>query len=215
MTKAALVIALGALCVIGSSSCATSGTNPSESTSPRIHTWDRSAIDTLLRMEREDQLDRGNETAIAASDTAVLFRMIRGDSVRSRWLQRAVAERGWPSKSSFGDSVSMAAWLILQHSPLNEWQNSMRAPLDSLAKAGEVRRSEVAMFTDRVLVHQKKPQIYGTQFDFAGGKLVASRIADVKGLDERRAAVGLPPMNEYVKKLAEVYRIPVVWPPES
>ena len=198
MKKAALVIALGALCVVAVSSCAPTRTNPAESTAPRVRAWDRSSIDTLIMMGREDQLDRDNGTAIAASDTAVLFQMIRGDSVRSRWLQRAVAERGWPSKSSFGDSVSMAAWLILQHSPLNEWQNSMRAPLDSLAKAGEVRRSEVAMFTDRVLVHQKKPQIYGTQFDFAGGKLVASPIADLKGLDERRAAVGLPTMNEYV-----------------
>jgi len=33
------------------------------------------------------------------------------------------------------------------------------------------------------------------------------------GIDGRRASVGLPPMAEYVRMLAEQTKLPVVWPP--
>jgi hypothetical protein len=33
-------------------------------------------------------------------------------------------------------------------------------------------------------------------------------------LDAPRAAVGLPPVEEYVRVLAEAYELPVEWPPE-
>jgi hypothetical protein len=69
------------------------------------------------------------------------------------------------------------------------------------------------MFTDRVLVHRGKPQRYGSQFDFAGGRLVPAPIEDLPGLDARRAAIGLMPMAEYARMLGELYKIPVVWPP--
>jgi len=34
-------------------------------------------------------------------------------------------------------------------------------------------------------------------------------------LDSLRRSVGMPPMSEYVKTLAEMYRMPVEWPPSD
>jgi hypothetical protein len=42
---------------------------------------------------------------------------------------------------------------------------------------------------------------------------VPARIADLSRLDALRAAMGLPPMADYVRMLGEMYGLPVAWPP--
>jgi hypothetical protein len=172
--------------------------------------------DTLVRKGVEDQAGRDSVTlAIASNDTAFLGRLARGDSVRSRWLQQVVAERGWPRRSVFGDEAAGAAWLIVQHSPMIEFQEAMLPVLETEERRGEVRPPDVAMLSDRIRMHRHQPQRYGTQFSLKGDKLVADSILDLTKLDSLRAAVGLPPMTEYVNVLAEMYRMPVEWPPSS
>ena len=45
------------------------------------------------------------------------------------------------------------------------------------------------------------------------GRLLPEPVSDTAGLDARRAAVGLPPMAEYVRRMQEQFQVPVVWPP--
>jgi hypothetical protein len=171
-------------------------------------------IDSLLILGREDQEDReALEGADIARDTAKLFRALRGDSARTKWLRHAVRERGWPRRSVVGDTAAKAAWLMLQHTEFHDWADEMLPVLERLTDSGDVKRSELALFTDRVLMHRGQPQRYGSQFNFVDGRMVAYRIEDLAQLDTRRAAVGLPPMAEYVRVLGEAYKLPVVWPP--
>ena len=181
----------------------------------RSAAWSAALADSLVTLGREDQAGRDALGAAAArGDTATLLRSLRADSARSRWLRGAVRTRGWPLRAAVGDSTAAAAWLILQHSPLYDWQEEMLPTLESLASRGEIRPADLALFTDRVLVHRHQPQRYGTQFDMAGGRLVAFPIANLAQVDSLRATVGLPPMAEYVRMLHELYNLPVVWPPE-
>jgi hypothetical protein len=176
--------------------------------------WDVSRIDTLLRLGREDQAGReALAQAATAQDTATLLATLRADSGRTRWLRAAVARDGWPARSTAGDSAQQAAWLILQHSPDTAWQAAMLPDLERLASSGELPTPDVALLTDRILVHRGQPQRYGSQFDMADGRLVPEPVVDLAGLDARRASVGLPPMAEYVRMLAEQTKLPVVWPP--
>jgi hypothetical protein len=178
--------------------------------------WTARLVDTLVRLGREDQEGReGSARAVAANDTGTLLRTMRADSARSRWLRRTVAERGWPARSVVGRDAARSAWLILQHTPYHDWQREMLPTLERLAERGELPRGELATLTDRVLVRLGQRQRYGTQFDFAGGRLVPAPVEDLAGLDARRAAIGMPPMAEYVRTLGEVYGLPVVWPPPS
>jgi hypothetical protein len=172
-------------------------------------------IATLVQLGRDDQRGRADlARAAAAQDTATLARSMSADSARTVWLRRTVGTYGWPVRRTVGAEAADAAWLIVQHSPMADWQAGMLPTLERLAARGELPRADVALLTDRVLVHRGEPQRYGSQFDMVDGRLVAARTADLAGLDRRRAAIGLPPMAVYVRTLREMYGLPVVWPPK-
>lgn len=201
--------------VLAGVACAVQGApHATGSPSAGVHAWSAVLVDTLVRLGREDQSGRAAlAQAAATQDTATLFQSLRADTARSLWLRSVVREHGWPTRGSAGDSASHAAWLILQHSPFYDWQSEMLPTLEQLADSGELLRPDLALFTDRVLIHRGEPQRYGSQFDLVDGRLVPAPIADIPQLDARRAAMGLPPMAEYVRMLAELYKLPVVWPP--
>jgi hypothetical protein len=170
--------------------------------------------DELLRLGREDQAAReGFGPAAAANDTAYMRRLMRGDSLRTVRLREIVSASGWPGRRLVGREAAKSAWLILQHSNALDLQQALLPKLWLAADSGEVSKGEIAMLTDRVLLRSGKRQRYGTGFSLQGGRMVLDSVETLDGLDARRAAVGLPPMAEYAKKLAEVYKLPVVWPP--
>jgi hypothetical protein len=180
----------------------------------------RTQLDTslraeLLRLGAQDQEGREDIPAVVArGDTATLFRFMKADSARTLRLKDIVARHGWPTRALVGKDGVEAAWLILQHSSDNAWQERMLPVLERAAAAGQISRTDVALLTDRVLVHGGKPQRYGNSFSLKDRRLVADPIEDMGGLDVRRAALGLPPMREYVRQLGEAYKMPVEWPPK-
>lgn len=176
--------------------------------------WTATLADSLVQLGREDQQGREElGRAAAEQDTATLFAALRADSARTRWLRSTVERSGWPMRATVGDSASKSAWLILQHSPDTAWQGEMLPVLERLGRAGELPLPDVALLTDRILVQRGEPQLYGSQFHMVGGRLEASPIADVAGVDILRSGMGLPPMSEYVRLLGDAMKLPVVWPP--
>jgi hypothetical protein len=169
----------------------------------------------LVRLAREDQADREDVgDALKASDAGYMKRMSEHDAARTAKLKAIVAEHGWPTVALVGKDGVNAAWLLLQHTEDVAWQASLLPAVERAAAAGEVRQQDVATLTDRVLVRAGKPQRYGCSFSLREGKMVADPIEDLDHLDARRAAVGLPPMEEYVRVLADAYELPVEWPPK-
>jgi hypothetical protein len=50
------------------------------------------------------------------------------------------------------------------------------------------------------------PQVYGTQFDWdERGEMRPRPIADESHVDERRAAIGLPPLAEKLREIREAF----------
>lgn len=170
----------------------------------------------LQRLGREDQADRDRfSDALKANDAASIKRLNDGDAARTSRLKAIVAEHGWPSVALVGKEGVSAAFLLLQHTDDWAWQASLLPAVERAAAAGEVSKGEVATLVDRVLVRSGKPQRYGCSFSLHEGKMVADPIEDAAHVDERRAAMGLPPMAEYARVLADVYEMPVEWPPRQ
>lgn len=91
--------------------------------------------------------------------------------------------------------------LVVQHS------SSLQERVLALAKAmppGQISPEKLAMLEDRVLVHQGKPQRFGTQFT-AGpdGVFRFPPVSETARLDARRSAAGMPPLRQYVCLLEE------------
>ena len=103
-----------------------------------------------------------------------------------------------------------AFFLLLQHSGDTALKEKCRPRIENALQEKVLSPSEYASFIDRLLTDQKKPQIFGSNFESKDGKLVMSPAEDIKNLDARRRQIGLPPVAEYVKMLKEFYKLEVV-----
>jgi hypothetical protein len=160
--------------------------------------------DRMTKMPASSRIDPSDEFH------ALMKKQEEIDKKNLRRLNEIIKQHGWPGKSLVGERASHAAFLILQHADLSHQQRYLPV-LKEAASKGEARPSDVAMLEDRVLVGEGKEQIYGTQLHFGpetGGRWELYPILDEEKVDERRAAVGLPPLAEYLKAFGVEYRPP-------
>jgi hypothetical protein len=66
---------------------------------------------------------------------------------------------------------------------------------------------DLAYLTDRVLMHRGEPQVYGTQYQVIHGEVSLWSVRDPDRLDQRRAALGLPPEAENRARLLAAERL--------
>jgi hypothetical protein len=159
----------------------------------------------ILRMKEADQNMRKQdfETGEGWDDEV--------DASNTEAMRNIIKEIGWPTKSKVGVEASRAAWLLVQHADHNTLFQEECLRLMKEQSLGEVDPRDMAYLEDRILVHTERKQRYGTQFGETrdeSGKLIAygpRPIDDEEHIDERRAEVGLEPMEEYIKEITGRY----------
>jgi RNase P protein component len=174
----------------------------------------------LLRMKAQDQRYRGQMQAeiikMSSSGTteqskefkAVLKKQNEIDRKNLVRLAEIIKRHGWPGRSLVGEEATNASVLILQHADLT-FQKKYFSLVKEGARKGEVRAADAAMLEDRILMLEGKKQIYGSAVQSGpetGGKLQLHPIEDEDHVDERRAAVGLMPLAEYLKQFGLEYK---------
>lgn len=117
------------------------------------------------------------------------------DKKHTEKLKQIVQRIGWPTISLVGTEASNGAWLLVQHADHDlAFQKSCLALMMDLA-SNEIDPANVAYLTDRILMSEKKPQIYGTQFYYdQSQKPELHLIEDRPNLNKRRASIGLEPI---------------------
>lgn len=120
-------------------------------------------------------------------------------------LQRIIDEHGWPGLSLVGEEGAQAAWLIAQHAISNPvLQRTCMAHIARAVQENEAPPPYFAFLTDRILYNQRKPQQFGTVFDWdEDDELSPWIIDDEDNVDERRASVGLPPLADAVATMRQ------------
>lgn len=158
----------------------------------------------LLRMQSFDQYVRSR--SLKEPDY-----WIEGlDEKHTARLQEIVDFVGWPTASKVGKEAADAAWLIAQHADHDvRFQRSCLAKMKATAY-GEVEPRHVAMLEDRVRVNEGRLQVYGTQFTQRFGKHVPRPMENPRHVDERRAKMGLAPLEEGIRGMYEKYGAPNV-----
>ncbi|HET6765530.1 MAG TPA: DUF6624 domain-containing protein, partial [Longimicrobiaceae bacterium] len=173
----------------------------------------------LLEMEKADQAAREPlETAFSpgakpdsARMVAIFTRLQRVDSANLARLKEMVREHGWPDAPRVGPEAAQAVFLLVQHADRDvPFQKEYLGWLESAYHAGLLPRGggqALALLTDRVRTAEGRPQLYGSQVDITGGRAVVKPIEDAEHVDVRRAALGLPPLAEYLAMLREMYHL--------
>jgi Family of unknown function (DUF6624) len=136
-------------------------------------------------------------------------RVLSVDADNVGWLESVVVEVGWPGRSMVGEDGAHAAWLLAQHADRDPaFQRRCLDLITEAAEHGEASLAELAYLTDRVLLAEGQPQEYGTQAEGRQGGYVARSLRDPEHVDERRAAMSLGPLNEYLARMADSYGPP-------
>jgi hypothetical protein len=151
--------------------------------------------DELLAMMEEDQAEQTGQVQTDNYDARVAR------------LAEILDEHGWPTFDLVGEDGSTAAWVIAQHADLDpELQQRALELLRQAAEKGEASRGDLAYLEDRVAVAAGKDQLYGTQMRCAedGSPVPATPISDEASVDERRAAAGLAPLQDYVAEMTAI-----------
>lgn len=118
-------------------------------------------------------------------------------------LRIIITKIGWPTIRKVGYEANKAAMMILH--------NAISCPklyyealplLIELANKKEIASLEAAIIYDRICYFEMRPQKYGTQFDYDHNEeLNPWEIEDYPKVDVYRNQVGLPPLDEAIKKI--------------
>lgn len=152
--------------------------------------------DELLKMRELDQTYRQPGKPVDLQKAAEI------DDQNLGRMKEIIATFGYPTKSMVGRDGTRAAWLIIQHADRDRaFQLEILKTMERLLPAGEVFADQYAYLFDRT----HRPQRFGTQ-----GRCIDQttwqplEIEDKGKVDQYRAEVGLPPLEEYVKKISEM-----------
>ena len=157
----------------------------------------------FLRMYRLDQMGR---EAMLKIDLSTLPPEQEQAANRAMWQAQNHADEanldavlamlppeGWFLKSRYGEGPSQTAFLIIQHSNLEQWRRFVPV-LEPLVAAGEVDGAQFGLMYDRLAVNEGRPQRYGTQVTCKNGRWVIDydNLEDPANADHRRAEAGFP-----------------------
>lgn len=125
------------------------------------------------------------------------------DRKNTNEIKKIISEFGWPGKSLVGKRVARAAWLLVQHADHNlNFQKKCLRLLKKAVDENEAEKKHLAYLTDRVLIHQNKKQLFGTQFrGNKDGKFTSFPIKDAEKIDLRRKEMGLESLLKCKKKM--------------
>lgn len=133
----------------------------------------------------------------------------RKDSVNLVKVKAILDKYGWLGPDVVGNSGAVTLFLVIQHAD-QQTQEKYLPAMRNAVKNGKANPANLALLEDRVALEEGKKQIYGSQIgrDEKTGKFYIRPIEDEINVDKRRAAVGLPPLKDYVKQWGILYVSP-------
>ncbi len=151
----------------------------------------------LVKLAEEDGRVRAELAATGELFKGYNAQMREVHEANADELQKILDEFGWPGEPLAGKDGAAAAWLILQHAIGRPALQRGSVPLLKEAVArGEVPAAQVAYLEDRIAFSEKRPQKYGTQWDWGrDGRMHVWTLADPERVNDFRASVGLPPLT--------------------
>lgn len=178
--------------------------------------WTKLA-EELLSMEAEDIAVRERLVVEGVLYDGYHPEMEAVHKKNSAALERIVEEYGWPGNMTVGEDAARAACRIALNSIsspdlMRKWLPLMQ----TVAEAGDIDFRYVALIEDCICFHERRPQKYGTIFDWdENGNMSPWTLQDPPNVDERRMEIGLPPLVQQIEDCRESARRENAQPPED
>ena len=107
-------------------------------------------------------------------------------------LKALLETMGWPHLSIHGQETCRHAWMIVLHSDRDvAFQREVVALMEPLLNGAEVEPVSFAALSDRIAIHEDRPQRWGMFYRLVNGEKEFLPIDDPENLAERRAELGL------------------------
>ena len=130
------------------------------------------------------------------------------DSVNTIIVSEVIDKYGWLGTDKISDTASRALFLVIQHADIAT-ELKYIDKLKDAAKTGKAKSSDYALLADRINLHLKKFQEFGSQLGTSkSGKNVFYPIRDEPNVNKRRQNFGLKPLEEYATFFNVVYTLP-------
>lgn len=162
----------------------------------------------LLDLFADDQRVRAELAADGSLFKGYNARMREVHERNAARLEEILRSHGWPGIHLAGREGAEAAWRIAQHAiAMPQFQRRCLKLLQSAVARGDADAQHAAYLDDRIAYNERRPQKYGTQFDWNEiGDMAPWQVDDAKAVERRRQALGMAPWAEHVAKMRDDWR---------
>lgn len=153
------------------------------------------AHDQAMQMDpKVNPVDSGRDARIKATYRA-----------NNQRLHAIFKQFGWPGEHLVEKDGANAVWLLVQHADEDKaLQRRALQLLEGAVRKGDASKSNLAYLTDRVRINAGQKQVYGTQLEWPDANHPRPKpTEDPANLNKRRAAMGMPPIETYLKTTLE------------
>lgn len=183
-------------------------------TAPNDTNFNKSLAKELSFILKEDQKYRKRLDKIErkhgeeSKESENLWHLIeQKDSINLIRVKAILDSCGWVGPEIVGESGKSALFLVIQHSDLKTQEKYLPMMKQAVIN-GKASASSFALLIDRIEMHNKRPQIYGSQILRKDGNYYFYEIIDEINVNKRRSEVGLKPIEEYAKRWKIEYKFP-------
>lgn len=121
------------------------------------------------------------------------------DSINEKIVSELLDKYGWLGREVIGNNGNATLGLVLLHASFPTQQKYLPMMREAV-KNQKADPYDLALLEDKVALKQGKSQIYGTYLiNTENKRYIIAPIEDPANVDKRRAALGLPALDEYLR----------------
>ncbi|MDJ1499494.1 energy transducer TonB [Xanthocytophaga agilis] len=170
-------------------------------------------LDTIIQADQQYRSVAARQSAKTPEEEAIQMQKQGAiDILNMAKIDKIIAEYGYPGKSLVGEKYQSVALMVIQHNDPAAREKYLPLLIEAAGK-GEVNASSVAIVIDRAKIDKGEKQIYGSQLNETKQGMKLMPIEDEPNVNVRRAKVGLPPLEVYLKQWNINYKLPTTTNP--
>lgn len=172
----------------------------------------RAILDTVYADDQNNRLkinDIEKEFGFQSEQMKQLWQEIKQkDSINLVKVKHIINQFGWPGIDLVGKKGAKTIFLVIQHADSLTQVTYLPLLRDAVSQKN-ANPQYLALLEDRVLIRQGQPQLYGSQVKRnEKGENEFYPIRDEIHVNERRASMGLEPIEKYAAYFNITYIVP-------